>query len=102
MSTSIKDLSVIDIIKGIVVVVVAVIATTAWMDGRFISVANAKDYVKKEKVDALQRMITYQQLSLVDRDIQLEKGKLRDIQDKERLHILYKQKDELKKELGVK
>ncbi len=102
MGSTLKDMGLTDLLKGVVAVVVAVVATTAWMDGRFISVANAKDYVKKEKVDALQRMITYQQLSLVDRDIKSEKQKFPNIQDKEKLHILYQQKTELKKELGVK
>ena len=95
-----KDVKAIDLLKGVIAIVIAVVATTAWMDGRFISVANAKDYVKKEKVDALQRMITYQQLNMVDRDIEDEKKKPKI--DNEKLHILYQQKSELKKELGVR
>jgi hypothetical protein len=101
MST-LRDLGAIDVLKGAVVIITSVVATLAWMDGHFITVAEAKDFVKKEKVDSLQRMITFQQLSLVDRDIQEEKEKENSKIDKEKLHMLYIQKEELKKQLGVK
>jgi hypothetical protein len=100
--SSIRDLSATDLLKGIAIVVTSVIATLAWMDGHFITAAEAKEFAKKEKVDALQRMIAYQQLSLVDRDIKEEKKKPSEQIDKERLHMLYMQKEELKKQLGVK
>jgi hypothetical protein len=101
MST-IKDLSAADALKGIVIVATSVVATIAWMDGHFVTSAQAKEFAKKEKVDALQRMIAYQQLSLVTKDIDEEKKKSKTEVDTERLHMLYQQKKELEKELGVK
>jgi hypothetical protein len=100
--SSLKDLSASDMLKGVAIIVTSVIATLAWMDGHFITAAEAKEFAKKEKVDALQRMIAFQQLNLVDKDIQEEKKKSLDKVDKERLHMLYIQKEELKKQLGVK
>lgn len=97
---TLKDLSATDLIKGLVAVVVSVVATLAWMDGHFLTVAQAKELATKQKVDSLQRMITYQQLSLVGKDIESEKKKVK--VDNEKLHILYQQESELKKELGVK
>ena len=95
-----KKVSAADLVKGIVAVTVAVVATLAWMDGRFLTRAEAKDnFVKKEKVDKLQRIITYQQLSLVERDIEDEKK--RSNPDHDKLRILYQQKEELKRSLGV-
>ena len=99
---TLKELNAADLLKGTVAVVVAFVAVSAWMEGRFITSAMAKDYVKREKVDQLQRMITYQQLSMVGRDIIDEKKKPMPERDKEKLHILYQQESELKKDLGVK
>lgn len=95
-----KKVNAADLLKGVVAVTVAVVATLAWMDGRFLTRAEAQEnFVKKEKVDKLQRIITYQQLSLVERDIEDEKSSERPDHDK--LLILYRQKEELKKSLGV-
>lgn len=99
---TIKDLSAADLIKGTVAVVVSVVATLAWMDGHFLTIAEANELAKKDRVDALQRMITYQQLSLVDKSIEDEKSKPKEKIDTEKLRMLYQQKSELKKELGVK
>jgi len=99
---TLKDLGAADLLKGLVAVVVSVVATITWMDGHFLTVAQAEDLARKEKVDQLQRMITYQQLSLVDRDIADEKNKPKDKRDMEKLRMLYQQKRELKKELGVR
>lgn len=99
---TLKDLNASDIVKGIAAVVISVVSTIAWMDGHFLTVAEAEELAKKEQVDALQRMITFQQLSLVDRDIQDEKKKPKAERDYEKLKMLYRQKEELRKDLGVK
>ena len=99
---TIKDMNAADLLKGVVAVVVAVIATTAWMDGRFMTMAMADNYATKDNVTQLQRMIAYQQLSIVGKDIIEEKKKPMSEVDKEKLKFLYQQEKELKKDLGVR
>jgi hypothetical protein len=97
---TIKDLNAMDLMKGTVAVVVSVIATLTWADSHFVTKENAAKLATKEKVDKLERIIIFQQLSLVQKDIDEEK-KLNN-KNHERLKMLYKQEYELKKELGVK
>jgi len=97
---TIKDLSATDLIKGIAIVVVSVMSTLAWADTHFVTKENAKLLAKKEKVDKLERIIIYQQLSLVQRDIEDENKELP--KNTEKLKVLYSQESELKKELGVR
>ncbi len=102
MST-LKDLNAMDLLKGMVAVVVSVVATLAWADTHFVTNEKAKkELAKKEKVDKLERIIVFQQLNLVDKDIEIETKKPKEKIDTEKLHILYMQKEELKKQLGVK
>jgi hypothetical protein len=97
---TIKDLNAMDLMKGTVAVVVSVVATLTWADSHFITKENAAKLATKEKVDKLERIIVFQQLSLVQKDINEEKKS--DSKNNERLKILYQQEYELKKELGVK
>ncbi len=101
---TIRDLNAMDLLKGTVAVVVSVIATLAWADTHFVTKEKADQLAKgmatKEKVDKLERIIVFQQLNMVDNEIEKEKTKPKI--DSEKLHILYMQKEELKKQLGVK
>lgn len=91
-----------DLVKFTVAIVVAVVGTTAWMDNRFITVLEAKDFATAKKVDKLQKIITFQQLNAVWRDIEEEEKKPSTERNKAKLEIYYEAEDDLKKELGVK
>jgi len=89
-------------VKFIITIVVAVVSTMAWMDTRFITTLEAKDFVKKERVDKLQRIITYQQLQMVWKDIEKEESKKIQERNKNKLNIYYNEEERLKQELQIK
>ena len=94
-----RKINAMDLMKGVVTVVVAVVATIAWMDGHFLTRAEAETLAKAKKVDKLERIIMFQQYTLVESEIDREKQK--EHVDADKLKILYMQKVELKKQLGV-
>jgi hypothetical protein len=97
-----KNMSVMSVINGIVIIIVSVVSTMAWMDSHFVTLQAADRFAEKKKVDKLERIIIFQQLTFVQKDIDTEKKKPAKGRDTEKLHLLYEQEAELKKELGVK
>jgi len=92
----------IDFFKFIITLIGVVVATIAWMDNRFITVAEAKDYVKIKRVEKLERIITFQELQSIWKSIEQEEKKEPTKRNKEKLKIYYEQENKLKSELGVK
>ena len=89
-------------IKFVIAIIIAVVSTTAWMDNRFITTLEAKEFASVQQVSKLERIITFQQLQMVWKDIENEEKKQILEQSKTKLEIFYKEEDRLKKELEVK
>ena len=90
-----------DVGKFVAGIVAGVIAILAWMDGRFITRLEAEEFAKKAKVEVIQRMVIFQEFNYVTDKIEKEEKKPLSEQNKPKIQMLYKQKAEIKKSLGM-
>ena len=87
--------------KFTIAIVIGFVGILGWLDARFILAAHADDFVKKDKIISIERIIQFQEFNYVSDRIEEEESKEIAKQNRSRLDSYYKQKVELKKTLGL-
>lgn len=96
-----KGVTAAELLKGVAAIVVGVIATMAWFDGRFLTTADAKDFVKATRVEGIERLVKFQEFNYIIDKIEKEESAPPEKRKPAKIKSLYMQKHELKKELGL-